>query len=224
MWEGAVEEMGKAIRSASMNGSSEVFTWGLSIRGVVLWAVFAMGAAEAAANTLPLVTYPAEVRETMGTSRAAVTVGRDAALGAEAYRLSVTSERIAITCAANAGHEVVMCPHRTCYLDYPTAVPGDPCPYPRFCETTWLPLEKVYSLNPLDGIPPEQHRFILGTQTLNWGESTWCESQLTFKMWPRTCVNAEIAWSGPGARTYADFKARLDRLAPRHAYLSGVAK
>lgn len=130
--------MGKAIRSASMNGSSEVFTWGLSIRGVVLGAVLAMGAAEAAANTLSFVTYPAEVRETMGTSRAAVTVGRDAALGAEAYRLSVTPERIVITCAANAGREVVMCPRQKCYLDYPTGEVGVVCPYPRFCEKAYL--------------------------------------------------------------------------------------
>lgn len=111
--------------------------------------------------------------------------------------------------AANAGHEVVMCPHRKCYLDYPTAEPNDPCAYPRFCETTWLPLEKVYSLDPLEGIPEAQHRFVIGTQSLNWTESTWCEKDLMFKMWPRTCANAEIAWTGPKARSFADFLSRL---------------
>ena len=117
--------------------------------------------------------------------------------------------------AAKAGHAVVMCPHQKCYLDYPTALPGDACPYPRFCEKTLLPLEKVYSLDPLEGIPASQHKYVLGTQSLNWTESTWCEKDLLYKMWPRTCANAEIAWTGAKVRTYADFVVRLDKLGGR---------
>ena len=114
--------------------------------------------------------------------------------------------------AANAGHEAVMCPHLKCYLDYPSAQWGDPCAYPRFGEKTLLPLENVYSLDPLEGIPAAQRKFILGTQSLNWGESTWCEKDLLYKMWPRTCANAEIAWTGAKVRTYADFVDRLSRV------------
>lgn len=114
--------------------------------------------------------------------------------------------------AATAGHSVVMCPHQKCYLDYPTQEQDDCCAYPRFCEKSWLPLEKVYSLDPLEGIPESQHKFILGTQTLNWTESTWSERDLLFKMWPRTCANAEIAWTGAKARTFEDFRRRLKRV------------
>ena len=117
--------------------------------------------------------------------------------------------------AASAGHEVVMCPHKFCYLDYRTGEPEDACPYPCFADKSLLTLEMVYSLDPLAGIPETQHRFILGTQSLNWTESTWCEKDLLYKMWPRTCANAEIAWTGTKVRTYADFAVRLGRLTGR---------
>ena len=115
--------------------------------------------------------------------------------------------------AANVGHEVVMCPHRKCYLDYPTMEPDDICSYPRFLKSDWvLPIRTVYSIDPFEGIPESQRKFVIGTQTLNWTESTWCEKDLMYKMWPRTCANAEIGWTGPGVRTFEDFLARLSRL------------
>lgn len=115
--------------------------------------------------------------------------------------------------AAGKGHEVVMCPHLNCYLDYPTSEPDDVCDYPRFLEPKWvLPLRNVYSLDPFEGIPEEQRKFIIGTQTCNWTESTWCEKDLMYKMWPRTCANAEIGWSGPRARSFEDFISRLKRI------------
>ena len=117
--------------------------------------------------------------------------------------------------AAAAGHEVVMCPHRFCYLDYRTCVPGDPCPYPRFAESSALPLEKVYSFDPYDGIPESQRKYILGSQSLNWTESTWCEPDLEYKMWPRTCANAEVLWTGPGQRSFTDFCRRLKPILSR---------
>lgn len=115
--------------------------------------------------------------------------------------------------AAQSGHEVVMCPHLYCYLDYPTGEKDDRCAYPQFCflEKRRLPLEKVYSFNPYEGMPKEHHRYIVGSQSLNWTESTWSEKDLAYKMWPRTCANAEVLWSGPGARTFNDFQSRLKR-------------
>ena len=110
--------------------------------------------------------------------------------------------------AADAGHEVVMCPHRFCYLDYRTTERDDKCPYPGFAED--LPIEKVYSLDVFAGIPKAKQRYIIGTETLNWTESTWCEEDLFYKMWPRTYANAELAWTGCGKRSFADFSRRLD--------------
>ena len=112
--------------------------------------------------------------------------------------------------AANVGHEVVMSPVHNCYIDYPTGIKGDPCPYPRFCDKEPLPLANVYCFDPCKGIPPEQHRFILGSETLNWSESTWCDKDLDYKMWPRTAANAEVLWTGSGVRTYWDFVGRME--------------
>ena len=111
--------------------------------------------------------------------------------------------------AANAGHEVVMCPVRNCYVDYPTGIKGDPCPYPRFCDRDVLSLRDVYDFDPCKGIPPEQHRFILGSETLNWTESTWRREDLEYKMWPRTAASAEVLWTGSDARSYEDFVRRM---------------
>jgi hexosaminidase len=121
--------------------------------------------------------------------------------------------------AAKAGHEVVMCPHLYCYLDYPTGNEGDRCPYPLFCyeEKRLLPIEKVYSFDPCEGLPEECRRFVIGSQTLNWTESTWCEKDLEYKMWPRTCASAEVLWSGSGKRTFSDFSRRLRRVTDRRA-------
>ena len=109
--------------------------------------------------------------------------------------------------AADAGHDVIMCPHRFCYLDYRTTERDDKCPYPGFAED--LPIEKVYSLDLFAGIPEAKRKFVIGTETLNWTESTWREEDLFYKMWPRTYANAELAWTGCGKRTYADFSGRL---------------
>lgn len=112
--------------------------------------------------------------------------------------------------AAAAGHEVVMCPHTLCYFDYPQGLgEADRCRYPRWNNVPVLPLEKVYSFNPCDGIPEGERKFILGGQANNWTECTVTEKELQWKLWPRAIAMAEVLWSGHGARPYADFAARL---------------
>ena len=110
--------------------------------------------------------------------------------------------------AANAGHEAVMTPHFACYFDYTQCLPNDPATYPWF--THPLPIEKAYSYEPLAGIPPEQHKFILGGQCCNWSEYTCNEQELQWKVWPRACATAEVFWSPPAARDFADFSVRME--------------
>ena len=109
--------------------------------------------------------------------------------------------------AAKAGLGAVMCPHFYCYFDYMQCLADDPAVYPWFTER--LSLEKAYSYDPLAGIPPEQHRFILGGQCCNWSEYTCNETELQWKMWPRTCATAEVFWSPASVRDYADFVRRM---------------
>ena len=109
--------------------------------------------------------------------------------------------------AAKAGHEAVMAPCRTSYFDYTQCLPNDPMPYPWF--TYRLPLEKVYAYEPLEGIPPDQHKFILGGQCCNWSEYTCNEQVLQWKEWPRTCATAEVFWSSVARRDFDDFAKRM---------------
>lgn len=120
--------------------------------------------------------------------------------------------------AAKLGLESVMTPHMFCYLDYDQCVRDDPAVYPWFTER--LPLEKVYAYDPLEGIPEEQRKFILGGQCCNWSEYTCDEMELQWKMWPRACATAEVFWTPAAKRDFADFRRRMEthrrRLIDRH--------
>lgn len=111
--------------------------------------------------------------------------------------------------AAAAGHDAVMCPHTNCYLDYAQCLAEDPATYPWFSHQ--LSLAKVYAYDPLDGIPKNLSERILGGQCCNWSEYTCNETELQWKMWPRTCAAAEVFWSSPENRNYNDFRRRMER-------------
>ncbi len=109
--------------------------------------------------------------------------------------------------AANAGHDVVMSPTTHCYFDYyqaedqasePSAIGG------------FLPLERVYSLNPIPAdIAPDKAHHVLGAQGNLWTEYIPTEAQADYMTYPRATALAEVAWSEPAGRDYADFLARL---------------
>ena len=110
--------------------------------------------------------------------------------------------------AAKAGLEAVMTPHVSCYFDYDQCVRGDPAVYPWFTER--LPVEKVYAYEPLEGIPAGQRGRILGGQCCNWSEYTCNETELQWKMWPRTCALSEVLWSPAECRDFGDFSKRME--------------
>lgn len=109
--------------------------------------------------------------------------------------------------AAQTGHDVVMTPGVYCYFDQyqsedqvnePLAFGG------------YLPLEKVYSFNP---IPPqlsaEGSRHILGAQANVWTEYISGEEQAEYMIFPRILALAEVLWSPKDRLNYKQF---LDRL------------
>ncbi len=109
--------------------------------------------------------------------------------------------------AAAAGHDVVMTPTDSCYLDYyqsadtarePEAIGG--------C----LPLQKVYAYDPLPtALPPERQRHILGVQGNIWTEFIPSPRQVEFMTHPRAAALAEVGWTPQAQREIADFAARL---------------
>ena len=103
------------------------------------------------------------------------------------------------------GHDMVMTPFSHCYLDYGQGLKDDPFQY----IGGNLPLEKVYSLDPCEGIPDNLRSHVLGGQGNNWSEYTWNEYDLEWKMWPRMCALAEVFWTGESRSGFADFKERM---------------
>ncbi len=112
--------------------------------------------------------------------------------------------------AARAGHDVVMCPTATSYLDYrQSAADEEPIPV-----GTVLSLADVYAADP---VPPELAKKgaerILGAQVNVWTEHMDTPRTVDFMVFPRLAAFAEVVWSSR-QRDYGDFLPRLtDHLA-----------
>lgn len=107
--------------------------------------------------------------------------------------------------AANEGHDVVMTPNSHCYLDYGQSRSGEP----RFMGAV-LPLEKVYSFEPIPGgLAPDKQQHILGVQGNIWTEYISNIRHVEYMAFPRELALAEVAWSPKAARNYDDFLRRL---------------
>lgn len=110
--------------------------------------------------------------------------------------------------AARQGNEVVMAPTTHCYLDYyQTAdTAGEPLAWGGY-----LPLAKVYALNPYEGLDSVQRASVLGVQANLWTEYIPDFAQAQYMLLPRLGALAEVGWS-PDRKDYAEFLPRLKRL------------
>ncbi len=109
--------------------------------------------------------------------------------------------------AAKAGHNVVMTPTSHCYFDYyqsenddePLAIGG------------FLPLEKVYSFNPIpDELTVEESKFVLGAQGNIWTEYMPTDDQVEYMAFPRILAMSEVLWSNSKSKNYENFVARVE--------------
>ncbi len=111
--------------------------------------------------------------------------------------------------AAQAGHDVVMCPEQQVYLDHRQDGGADePMPI-GFVRT----LQDVYRFEP---VPPqlteEEAAHVLGTQANLWTEVMESQARVDYQAFPRLSAFAEVAWSAlPPAdeRDFADFERRM---------------
>jgi hexosaminidase len=113
--------------------------------------------------------------------------------------------------AAQAGHDVVMTPHRHVYFDYKHK-DGEQEPGRLGINS----LETCYAFDPLPpDLTAEQSVHILGAQGNVWSEgmSDWPAVQQL--VWPRMCAVAEMVWSPQADRDFADFVERLRSHGPR---------
>ena len=114
--------------------------------------------------------------------------------------------------AAKAGHDVIMTPGSHCYFDHYQA---DPATEPvAFGGLTTL--EKVYGFDPVpDELTPEESQFILGAQANLWTEYIGTTEQAEYMAYPRAIALAEVLWSYPINRDFADFAKRLYQHLPK---------
>ena len=108
--------------------------------------------------------------------------------------------------AAREGHDVVMTPVGSLYLDYlQTGSPNEPPGRP-----ATITLQDVYAFEPVPAELEEDKRgHILGLQGNLWTEHTRTFERLQHNAFPRLAAIAETGWTPPARKDYADFLRRL---------------
>lgn len=117
--------------------------------------------------------------------------------------------------AAKQHHDVIMTPTAYCYLDYyqykedkenrdPLAIGG------------YLPLEKVYSFEPIpEELTAEEAKYVLGSQVNLWTEYIDSPEKVEYMEYPRAIAMGEVAWSAKENKDYDNFLYRLEPVIKR---------
>ncbi|MBN2863963.1 MAG: family 20 glycosylhydrolase, partial [Bacteroidales bacterium] len=110
-------------------------------------------------------------------------------------------------------HDVIMTPNSYVYLDYYQCEPeGQP-----LAIGGYLPLEKVYSFNPLPSeLTPEEQEHILGIQGNLWTEYIATPEHVEYMACPRMFAIAETGWTTDRLKDFEDFLARFGILKKRY--------
>ena len=111
--------------------------------------------------------------------------------------------------AAARDFDVIMSPNKFLYFDYYQS--GDKEKEP-FAIGGNLPLEKVYSYEPEDGMQPGTEDHIIGVQANMWTEYIAEPEHLEYMLLPRLCAAAEVQWCQKDAKDYGRFDASIDHL------------
>ena len=72
-----------------------------------------------------------------------------------------------------------------------------------------LPLEKIYSFEPLDGMPEGAEKHILGVQANLWTEYISTEEHLHYMLLPRMLALSEVQWCQPQNKDFEAFRTKL---------------
>jgi hexosaminidase len=109
--------------------------------------------------------------------------------------------------AAKAKHTVINTPTSHSYFDYYQSTnEGEPVAIGGF-----LPLEKVYSFNPIPKeLNADEQQYVLGAQGNVWSEYMSTEDQVEYMVFPRILAMSEVVWSNPENKNYADFISRVE--------------
>jgi len=110
--------------------------------------------------------------------------------------------------AVAKGFRTIQSQHDYTYFDYGQG-PGDTC-----FGGAALDLARVYALDPVRGLTPEQARLVLGPQAALWTELV-TDDRVFVKTFPRILALAEVGWTPQAKRDGAEFARRLQAFLPR---------
>ena len=109
--------------------------------------------------------------------------------------------------AAELGFDVVMTPNSHMYIDYYQSRERDKEP---LCIGGYVPVEKVYSYEPYEGMTPGTEDHILGVQANLWTEYVTSPEFLEYMLFPRMCALSEVQWCNADRKDYTRFDSSLD--------------
>ncbi len=117
---------------------------------------------------------------------------------------------------AKRGNEVVMVPNDYAYFDYYQSkdIANEP-----FGIGGFVSVEKVYSLNPTEGLTEEEGKKIIGVQANLWAEYIKTFSHAQYMLLPRMAALSEVAWTPQEKREYSNFLNRAKLLTQRYEAL-----
>ena len=109
--------------------------------------------------------------------------------------------------AAKQHHDVILTPGSHCYFDhYQSTKESEPLAIGGF-----LPLEKVYSFNPIPKeLTKEEAKYVLGAQGNVWTEYMKDSKQVEYMAFPRMIALSEVVWSDNKNKDFENFKTRLE--------------
>jgi len=111
--------------------------------------------------------------------------------------------------AAEMGFDVIMTPNTYMYFDYYQSQQKDKEPYAIGGN---LPIEKVYSYEPFEGIPEPNQKHILGVQANLWTEYIVFPEHLEYMLLPRMDALSEVQWVDASQKDFVRFKADLSHM------------
>jgi hexosaminidase len=109
--------------------------------------------------------------------------------------------------AAKQHHDVILTPGSHCYFDhYQSTKEDEPLAIGGF-----LPLEKVYSFNPIpEELTAEEAKYVLGAQGNVWTEYMQTSKQVEYMAFPRMIALSEVVWSSNEHKNFENFRNRLE--------------
>ncbi len=114
-----------------------------------------------------------------------------------------------VVSAAKKGYKVIAAPNSHMYFDYAQSedIENDP-----ICMGNYLPVERVYSYHPEDGLSVTEQKNVLGVQANLWTEFLSSEEAIEFMVLPRMDALSEVQWCSAENRNYSSFLLRLQKM------------